>query len=141
MTAVIVFGGVLGVFGYHGYHHFFAPPKEHHEADVPTEQVAATGDCPAVGHTIRVALTDTGWDPSPVNVKHCDLVVITNASSKGIRPAIGDHDLHQAYPSFTEKDLRPGETVQFQAQAVGEFRLHDHIHDATIFHTDLIVTE
>lgn len=135
VAAVVVFGGVFGVFGYHGYHLFFTD----HDDQPATVTAAIKDGCPAVGKNVTVTLTDAGWSPSPVSVQHCDRVTIMNASSKGIRPAVGDHDLHRLYPSFVETDLHRGGSVQFQALVVGEFELHDHVRNETAFQTKLIV--
>lgn len=82
-----------------------------------------------------IVYTDTGFSPSPLEIKVGATVVFKNESAKVVWPASALHPSHNEYPqkggcigsAFDAcKDLKFGESWSFQFDFSGAWRYHNH---------------
>ncbi len=125
VSSIIVYVGIVGVFGWHFFTHLFLDR-------LPAQK------CPTAVAPTTVTISATGWDEDPVRVQRCSIVTIKNNDHQARKPAIGKHEHHLIYPTFQEQKVEPGATMSFQASVPGEFQLHDHVDD--VFETTIIIS-
>lgn len=74
-----------------------------------------------------VKYTDTGFNPSSLEIKIGQTVRFVNQSSHGMWVGSGPHPTHTAYPEFDMKRNIPiGEIYEFTFTKIGEWKYHNH---------------
>lgn len=74
-----------------------------------------------------VTYTDTGFNPSSLEIKVGQTVRFMNQSSHGMWVGSGPHPTHTAYPEFdAKKNIPNGEVYEFTFDKIGEWGYHNH---------------
>lgn len=74
-----------------------------------------------------VNYTDTGFNPSSLEIKIGQTVRFVNQSSHGMWVGSGPHPTHTAYPEFdTKKNIPIGEVYEFTFTKIGAWKYHNH---------------
>lgn len=74
-----------------------------------------------------VNYTDTGFNPSSLEIKIGQTVQFFNQSKGGMWVASGPHPSHTAYSEFdAKKNIPSGETYEFTFTKIGEWKYHNH---------------
>lgn len=102
---------------------YFLIKKDRPESMVPVEEKIIT-------------YTDTGYSPSPLQIKIGDTVVFKNESSQSMWPASSMHPAHKDYPTIGGclgstfdacQGVQPGDSWSFKFDIVGDWKYHDHL--------------
>ena len=76
---------------------------------------------------VVVNYTDSGFNPSSIEIKKGDTVQFVNKSSGGMWVASGPHPTHTIYPEFDAKKRVPnGGIYEFTFTKVGQWSYHNH---------------
>lgn len=81
----------------------------------------------AVTHVVRI--TDSGFEPSQLEIKQGEAVVFINDGQDQHWPASDIHPTHGLYPEFdVKRGLAPGERWLFTFAQAGDWTMHDHLY-------------
>lgn len=75
-----------------------------------------------------VNYTDTGFNPSSLEIKVGQIVRFVNQSNRGMWVGSGPHPTHTAYPEFdAKKNIPNGGVYEFTFNKIGEWGYHNHL--------------
>ncbi len=84
--------------------------------------------CPQIYAEVKIALKDSSFDPSSLNIKKCTKVVFQNLGEKEHWPASDLHPTHGIYPEFDpQKPIAPNAEWSFVFEKNGSWKFHDHL--------------
>ena len=82
----------------------------------------------SITRTFTVNYTDTGFNPSTLEINKGDIVKFVNQSNGGMDVSSNPHPLHTDYPAFNENiTVDAGGTFEFTFDQVGTWSYHNHL--------------
>lgn len=89
---------------------------------------SVTDDASSVGKVITIDYTDSGFNPTLVNISVGDTVKFVNKSSSPFWPASDPHPIHTGLAGFDAKSqVAVGESFSFKFTKTGSFGFHNHL--------------
>jgi hypothetical protein len=82
---------------------------------------------PQANHTITIQ--NDKASPGHISALQCDKLTIINKDEEVREIAFGPHDDHVPYDGITERVLGKDQSLTVTLVQVGNFRVHDHIHN------------
>jgi len=78
--------------------------------------------------TFEIILSESGFEPSELEIPKGSKVIFLNKSGAPFWPASDPHPLHDIYPTFdAEKPININESWSFMANKIGNWSYHDHL--------------
>lgn len=130
---IVIIIAIIAVGGY-----FILKPS-YRETPMPVEEEAVSQKsaekAPNAEEKI-VTYTDTGYSPSPLQIKIGDTVIFKNESSQSMWPASAMHPTHKDYPTTGGclgsifdacQAVQPGDSWSFKFDIAGDWKYHNHL--------------
>ena len=77
--------------------------------------------------SVKVSVTDAGFEPQTVNVKVGSKVVWTNNTQATADVSSAQHPTHLVYPPLNLGNFEPEEKVRLVFEEAGTYKYHDHL--------------
>lgn len=87
--------------------------------------VAESSNAPASATTITYS--DSGFLPSPLDVKVGEAVTFNNTSNIAVQVNSAPHPGHNLYPVLNIGAINPGESKSITFTAAGTYKYHNHL--------------